>query len=409
MYPSPIKSKGLSPLKASRRRSPSRQNTPENAACIRETLVHPILDGTNLTRRQTLINDQARQRQQPWQNGSSKLMWNPSDSEFIEPNPRKKRNHLFEETIHEATENSLDNSSNLQIIGTHQSTGSTIQSISKITTARPQNENETDDDVDNSTSEVNATIPTLDTYQPRTPSYTKANSLPFHTICQRLDKLWEQRRITGRKAVSKSEKLKYLLPDSLMKYLEGGSPYPFLRLICPDHDSSRSHTGLKEAMIAKVWGDAMGLMSNSRGYKKLTHYRDPEYNGKYAGDLSVVVHQLTIERYGSGSGGKIGSKLTVGEVNDWLDVLVDIVKDRFDLATSESGESCSSAWRVSLEKVVRENGQVGKKTKKHDKYVRLLEKLISKNLSVSLLALHLNKCHKILFNELVSQQLPSAN
>ena len=238
----------------------------------------------------------------------------------------------------------------------------------------------TTDDDSSSTDENPLVIPTLDTYQPPEPSYTKANARPFHTHCKRLETVWKQRRLSGRKAVSKTDKLHYLLPDSLSRYLEGGSPYPYLRLLCPDHDSSRPHTGLKEATVAKVWGDAMGLMPNSKTYRRLTHYRDPEYNGTSAGDLSVVVQQLTEARYGRGSGGK-GSDLTVGEVNDWLDVLVDIVKDRFDMATSD--REGNSGWKESLERAIAGDGRAGKKMKKHDKYVKLLEKLIRKNLSVS--------------------------
>ena len=238
------------------------------------------------------------------------------------------------------------------------------------------------DENDSSSGEGAELIPTLDTYQPREPSYTKANSVPFHTLCKRFDVLWRKRRCTGKKAVSKDEQLKYLLPDSLFDYLEGGSPYPFMRLICPDHDSSRPHTGLKEATIAKVWGDAMGLPLNSNSYKKLTHYRNPQYNGTNAGDLSVVVHQLAEDRLCN----KKGSNLTVGEMNDWLDVLVDIVKDKYEMTTSE--KEGNSTWKTSLKNAINEDWQEGKKLKKHDKYVKLLEKLMTKNLSVSVIKVY---------------------
>jgi hypothetical protein len=307
-------------------------------------------------------------------NVSSKREWNPTDAEFVHA---KSQNQLYDtrsEAVPDLPPSAVDSKTDASNDKDVKETSVRIKN-SKDT----QKDNDGTDDDYSSGDEEAGTIPTLDTYQPREPSYTKANTVPFHTLCKRLDLLWNKRRVTGKKAVSKLERLKYLLPDSLFNYLEGGSPYPFMRLICPDHDSSRPHTGLKEATIAKVWGDAMGLLSNSKTYKKLTHYRDPEFNGTSAGDLSVVIYQLTEERYGSGKGK--GSNLTVGEVNDWLDVLVDIVKDRFEMATSD--REGNSAWKTSLENAISGGQQAGRKLKKHDRYVKLLEKLISKNISVS--------------------------
>lgn len=355
MHPSPVKSKGLSPLKG----STINGNRDNNLIQI-----HPALDGSHPSNRQ-LDALQRRPMQQTNaifgsnRSSSSSRGWNASDAEFVQSEARNHSNQI--DAVPESSEADEDRSKQV---------------------SRDSAGDGTDDDDDDSSEEEDTTaiIPTLDTYQPREPSYVKANAVPFHTLCKRLDLLWNKRRTTDKKAVSKQERLKYLLPDSLFNYLEGGSPYPFMRLICPDHDSSRPHTGLKEATIAKVWGDAMGLLSNSKTYKKLTHYRDPEYNGTNAGDLSVVIHQLTEERYGSGKGR--GSNLTVGEINDWLDVLVDIVKDRFEMPTSSSQEE-NTVWKMNLEKAIVGGQQAGKKLKKHDKYVKLLEKLISKNLSVS--------------------------
>ena len=86
--------------------------------------------------------------------------------------------------------------------------------------------------------------------------------------------------------------------------------------------------------------------------------------------MSVVVHQLTEEQYGGGKSN--GSKLTVGEVNDWLDALVDIVKERFEMVMSESERGC--VWEQSLEHAITSKGESGKKLKKHNGYVKLLEK-----------------------------------
>lgn len=382
MYPSPVKSKQLSPLKGSRQssyrkssiKSPHQHQNAADSHHESNGLLHPILDGSNQSERQLA----AIGRQQQDSNVvASRREWNPSDIEFIDGKSQSKLRKITDEATPNSTQSAMDVDTSSSGLNTGGNQDDNTGSIN------PKDWDATDDESSSGEEEEAGTIPTLDTYQPREPSYTKANTVPFHTLCKRLDLLWNKRRSSGKKAVSKQERLKYLLPDTLLKYLQGGSPYPFMRLICPDHDSSRPHTGLKEATIAKVWGDAIGVPSNSKTYKKLTHYRDPEYNGTNAGDLSVVIHQLTEDRYGSSQGN--GSNLTVGDINDWLDVLVDIVKDRFDIITTDREEN--SAWKTSLENAIGIGG-AGKKMKKHDRYVTLLEKLISKNLSVSVFGFH---------------------
>ena len=150
-----------------------------------------------------------------------------------------------------------------------------------------------------------------------------------------------------------------------------GSPYPYLRLILPEHDSARPHTGLKASKIAETWVKALGQTKGSKIHSLLTGYRNGKLikNKDSVGDLSCVVRDVMNERQ-PGS----GSKLTVGEINEWLDVLVDVVKDRFDMPTVKPVEK--SKWRQQLEKTVRSG-------KKGDKYAALVEKLINKNLSVS--------------------------
>lgn len=407
---SPVKSEGFSSLPAKKSTRFSRSSCHEDVSVdsdafnLGNDLVHPALDGTNARFRgpqqpTSSSSDKKQPQGNSMDNSASLRSWNPSESDFVEAmNSSKRRSHYLMENAFKANEEFQKHNGHAIESKTSTSNNdsfkscdedckkssndptSDTQTATKDTVYRNPKDDDTTDDA-SSTDDTPLVIPTLDTYQPPEPSYTKANALPFHTLCKRLEAVWKQRRVTGRKAVSKTDKLQYLLPDSLLRYLEGGSPYPYLRLLCPDHDSSRPHTGLKEATVAKVWGDAMGLMAHSNAYRKLTHYRDPEYNGATAGDLSVVVQQLTEERYGSGSRGK-GSNLTVGEVNDWLDVLVDIVKDRFDMATSE--REGNSGWKESLKRAIAGDGRAGKKMKKHDKYVKLLEKLISKNLSVSL-------------------------
>ena len=395
MHPSPVKSIYLStskggeqsPLqKRSSRRSPSvepRGIFSSQQSNDGRTFIHPVFDGTNRT--------YAQERQVECESlACSKSEWCPSDAEFV---ARTVRPTIKVENVNDMTSKSTGCEAQRYDSQNKASTEALSTGENNLNANTSASEHDGTDDDNYASSEDETTLPTLDTYQPREPSYAKANLVPFYTLCKRLDLLWKKRRSTGKQAVSKQDRLKYLLPDSLFTFLEGGSPYPFMRLICPDHDSSRPHTGLKEATIAKVWADAMGLLPNSNTYKKLTHYRDPEYNGTNAGDLSVVIHQLTDERFRSSKSN--GSNLTVGEVNDWLDVLVDIVKDRFEMALSETERG--SVWKQSLDNAINSKGQSGKKLKKHDRYVKLLEKLISKNLSVSCIKnhaaiLHISSC-----------------
>ena len=242
-------------------------------------------------------------------------------------------------------------------------------------------ENYSDDDYgnddDGQIEMVSTEIPTLETYIPREPSYEKANAIPFAQVCKRLESLWNL-RFTKRKVLSKQQKLECLLPHALKTYLDGGSPFPYLRLILPEHDSSRAHTGMKEARIAEVWSKAMGCDKGTIVYKQLTGFRSAHVikNPNSVGDLSCVIADVMKER-GMPSH---GSKLTVGEVNEWLDVLVAVVKNRVvGTASSESDRVNKSSWQKALEKAVAAK----ETTKKYDKYAILVEKLINKNLSVS--------------------------
>jgi hypothetical protein len=98
-------------------------------------------------------------------------------------------------------------------------------------------------------------------YRPPEPDYSKANSLPFQSLCKRMETVWalKKKKISPhQKRVSKDEKLAYLLPKRLIQYLEGGSIYPVLRLIAPDKDTVRPHFGIKEKVIANIWSEALG-------------------------------------------------------------------------------------------------------------------------------------------------------
>ena len=213
---------------------------------------------------------------------------------------------------------------------------------------------------------------TLDNYEERPPDYTKANSISFKMVCDRLEQLWIQRSGNGRRKISKEEKLAYLLPKTLLKFLDGGSPYPYLRLIMPGSDSSRPVTGLKEAKIIQTYKQAMNLPRDGRSAKSMEQWRDSNMTGKQAaGDISLVIENVLKERMPCS-----GSKLTVGEVNEWLDVISFLSKARFGMPTGEVSEK--SKWRRDLERAVA-GGRPNEK--RQDKHVRLIERLMNKNLS----------------------------
>lgn len=152
---------------------------------------------------------------------------------------------------------------------------------------------------------------------------TKANSLLFFRLCRRFEILYNQRS----KQVNKQTKqtlISCLLPDQMYQYLNGTSFFPLLRLILPDLDTSRPHTGMKERTIAIAWADALGFTRQSRPYQKLLHFNDPTIAGPTAaGDLSLAVFETLKERYSDQP-----STITIGQINDLLDELV-IIKNPF--------------------------------------------------------------------------------
>lgn len=100
-------------------------------------------------------------------------------------------------------------------------------------------------------------------YRPPEPDYSRANSLQFYDLAKRFEAVWAQLKRSASsnrniKRLSKDDLLAHLLPKTLLKFMKGGSPFPVLRLMMPDKDNVRPHSGMKEKMIASVWGDAIG-------------------------------------------------------------------------------------------------------------------------------------------------------
>lgn len=243
-----------------------------------------------------------------------------------------------------------------------------------------ENDNYADDQsTDDEQGDLGASLKfqTLDNYTPSTPDYTKANKIPFKQVCDRLEQLWIQRAGNGKKnrKVSKQEKLNYLLPKSLLIFLDGGSPFPYMRLLLPGSDSSRAHTGLKEAKIIQSYKQAMNLPRDGKSVKSMEQWRDSSKTGmQAAGDISLVIENVLKERMPCS-----GSKLTVGEVNEWLDVVALVTKKRFRMETNEVPETEKSKWRRDLERAIVAGSQPNEKIQ--DKHVRLIERLMNKNLS----------------------------
>jgi hypothetical protein len=87
--------------------------------------------------------------------------------------------------------------------------------------------------------------------------YKKANKIKFSMLVKTLEELWETKK-SAKRRWSNEEKLEKLLPKRLLRHLEGGDPYPILRLIMPEIDTSRPNLGMQEKAIAKAWSQALG-------------------------------------------------------------------------------------------------------------------------------------------------------
>ncbi|KAF0894154.1 hypothetical protein E2562_034886 [Oryza meyeriana var. granulata] len=88
-----------------------------------------------------------------------------------------------------------------------------------------------------------------------------------------------------------------------------------LRLVLPGLDRERGSYGLKEAALASVLVDALGIAKDSPDAVRLTNWRRGG-GGRNAGNFALVAAEVLQRRQGMTSGG-----LTIKEVNDALDRL----------------------------------------------------------------------------------------
>ena len=235
-----------------------------------------------------------------------------------------------------------------------------------------------------------------DSYQPTDADETKANALSFAQLCRKFEILWKQRKLkSSRGIVTKSDLLQLLLPPQLMKYLGSGSPFPLLRLILPEIDTCRPHLGMKEKIIAQCWSDAMGFNKGSQAHEKLINFTIPEKAGSSAvGDFSLALYEVMKERFPEKP-----SSVTIGEMNEMLDKLASVKKNR-----ETQMQSSQHNWRSSSSSITKAqtsldrneeagdnnfnetNGKLSAKHSYQSKQLlrkRWVEDLIALNLSVS--------------------------
>lgn len=73
----------------------------------------------------------------------------------------------------------------------------------------------------------------------------------------------------------------------------GREYFSAMRLILPDLDKERANYGLKEAVLAKLLGDALGLSKDSEDAKKLVNWRKGgQRAGSNAGNFSMVAAEV---------------------------------------------------------------------------------------------------------------------
>ena len=74
---------------------------------------------------------------------------------------------------------------------------------------------------------------------------------------------------------------------------KGREHFSAMRLILPDLDKERGNYGLKEAVLAKLLADALGLSKESEDAKKLINWRKGgQKAGSNAGNFSIVAAEV---------------------------------------------------------------------------------------------------------------------
>ena len=135
----------------------------------------------------------------------------------------------------------------------------------------------------------------------------KCDSLKFAFVCDALDKTVA--------AKGSKRKVAILLPARLKTWIGEESCYSFLRLICPELDRARAPLGMKHAVLARCYVDALGLNVKHSKATKLLNYRDPTLHQGNTGDLSLIIEEQLASKCGG------GKELTVADINREVDAL----------------------------------------------------------------------------------------
>jgi len=145
-----------------------------------------------------------------------------------------------------------------------------------------------------------------------------ASHLSFAELCHRLE------RVT-REVNQRRRRLEVLFPRELVLSLKGCSPYPPFRLLLPHIDTARGNYNIKQAGLAKLYVEVLGLDSKrSADAQKLLRYRQPAPpRTLYSAKKRAIMFDWpeVLEDTLTGRVSEAPSRLSPGEVNELLDNL----------------------------------------------------------------------------------------
>ena len=147
---------------------------------------------------------------------------------------------------------------------------------------------------------------------------SNADKIMFCDLVSILEELKPSRSTAGKRK-SKKSKIEILFNDSLLKRLDGHSPFPLVRLLAPICDRERPAYSIKEKVLAKLFCEAVGLDLKSEAAMALLKFNNanhvPSGLGHTVGDFPAVLEGILRTRSFH------GKELTLGQVNEHLDAL----------------------------------------------------------------------------------------
>ena len=149
-------------------------------------------------------------------------------------------------------------------------------------------------------------------------SEEKCNAIRFRDLCSLFEKI--------ERAQGTEHKLKLLFSKDMKKEMNGESLFPLLRLVLPAIDSERGKYGLKQAMVAKTYVQALHLDKSSESASRLINWKDPskaqgvEVSKMVVGDFGLILQDVLKSRVRSDF-----SEAKLRDVNELLDNLAHAV------------------------------------------------------------------------------------